>query len=43
MIIHSQIISKLTTLIQQQSLADTIETEQLILSGVNAKLEPVPP
>ena len=39
MIIHSQTISKLTTMIQQKSIADIIETEQLILSGANEKLE----
>ena len=39
MIIHSQTISKLTTIIQQKAIADIIETEQLILSGANEKLE----
>lgn len=39
MIIHSQTISKLTTIIQQKSIADIIETEQLILSGANERLE----
>ena len=43
MIIHSQTTSKLTSLIQQQNLADIIETEQLILSGLNEKLEPQSP
>jgi len=39
MIIHSQTLSQLTKVIQQKQIADIIETEQLILSGANEKLE----
>lgn len=40
MVVHRDTMDKLVGLIKEKSIADIIETEQLILSGVNEKLEP---